>query len=303
MCRNDDFLSVLMLATGSGDSPEIQVRLWVRASYYNQQLVICSSKHGGKFAMGLSALHKCQNNSEMSSLSDPRFQLSKNDDWRRWQEARLAVIESEVLTTARINVMKIAGRILVKAFRTAGKQLAARRKQESEDNEIREQIINNKTASRPWLDVIVQKMKLAPKLKSRLQGIATKVKTKIKMDRVFETQATRQRQRPSVIVKAAEEGESQFLRELLVFRRSHGTDCDANQVVDDHSRLRHKIHASLRRQVSVEMLCGFVNGYSYELNRPDKDEEPSKSLEPISGDLLRPKIDSMKTSCARDPRA
>ena len=90
----------------------------------------------------------------------------------------LAVIESEVLTTARINVMKIAGRILVKAFRTAGKQLAARRKQESEDNEIREQIINNKTASRPWLDVIVQKMKLAPKLKSRLQGIATKVKTK-----------------------------------------------------------------------------------------------------------------------------
>lgn len=154
-----------------------------------------------------------------------------------------------MLTVARINVLKIAGRILVKAFRKAGARRAARRNQESEDDKRRQEIINNKTKARPWLDVVVESKKSAPKPKSLLQSIAKKVKTKIKMDRVFETQATRQRQRPSVIVKAAEEGEAQFLRELLAFRRSHGKQSDANQEMDHVSRLRHKIHASLRRQV------------------------------------------------------
>jgi len=156
------------------------------------------------------------------------------------------------LTTAHTNVIKIAGKILVKSFKKARERRAASKEQQQQDEAARDGIINNKTGQRPWLQLMVENAKAAPKLKSRLQGFAKKVKTKIKMDRVFETQATRQRQRPSAIVKAAEEGEAQFLRELLSFRNSHGKGRgrhNAHPDTDDDHRLRHKIHASLRRQV------------------------------------------------------
>ena len=159
-----------------------------------------------------------------------------------------------MLTTAHTNVIKIAGKILVKSLRKARAQRQANKEQQLLDEEVRDGIINNKTGQRPWLQLMVENSTVAPKVKSRLLGFAKKVKTKIKMDRVFETQATRQRQQPSAIVKAAEEGEVQFLRELLSFRKSHGK-LNTHEDTDDDHRLRHKIHASLRRQVQRFCEC------------------------------------------------
>ena len=164
------------------------------------------------------------------------------------------VLESEELNRARLQVMDIAARKLIKVLRTATEVSRMRRRYAEEDRAERMAILNNKTA--PLHGQIVQ-VSSPPKTTlqkvGRLKLLAKNVRSKIKMDHVFETQASRQRKRPSVIVKAAEEGDISFLKDLLSFRqdtKSGQTKSEGEPPGPGIAQMQARILSSLRRQFS-----------------------------------------------------
>ena len=146
----------------------------------------------------------------------------------------------------------------MKGMRAIVKRNRQREQNKIQDELLRKSIIENKGIARPWRDVQLFQSNIEP---AQLQKQCTfrskilKVQAKQFLNKVFETQAIRQRKQISIIVSAAEEGNVIFLRELLSFRsRQHKSAGD-----DDH-HMRHKILATLRRRLgtmSLDVDSGF----------------------------------------------
>jgi hypothetical protein len=145
--------------------------------------------------------------------------------------------------------MKLACRMLMKGMRAIVKRNRQRAQKKIQDELLRQSIIENKGIARPWRDVQLFQSSIAP---AQLQKQFTfrskilKVQAKQFLNKVFETQAIRQRKQISIIVSAAEEGNVIFLQELLSFRRRQQKSAG-----DDDHHMRHKIFAALRRRLGT----------------------------------------------------
>ena len=137
----------------------------------------------------------------------------------------------------------------MKGMRAIVKRNRQREQNKIQDELLRKSIIENKDIARPWRDVQLFQSNIAP---AQLQKQCTfrskilKVQAKQFLNKVFETQAIRQRKQISIIVSAAEEGNVIFLRELLSFRRRQHKSAG-----DDDHHMRHKILATLRRKLGT----------------------------------------------------
>ena len=137
----------------------------------------------------------------------------------------------------------------MKGMRAIVKRNRQREQNKIQDELLRKSIIENKGIARPWRDVQLFQSNIEP---AQLQKQCTfrskilKVQAKQFLNKVFETQAIRQRKQISIIVSAAEEGNVIFLRELLSFRRRQHKSAG-----DDDHHMRHKILATLRRKLGT----------------------------------------------------